>query len=128
MQIGSSNDLAKQLQALQNAANGQNQGGSGFSLLMQTGGSGFGSTGSSGVADTATSGDSSSGSSSGKTGKSGSYGDALQNFMALSQASGQLTDASQQQYAAASAMASANFDTGLTMRPVGGGIPAALAS
>lgn len=160
MQIGSSSDLAKQLQALQNAANGEPQDGSAFSLLMQTGGSGTSpaiSSGSdSGSSSSSSSGWQLSGSSTtdsliavgtmgsdgkmtpfsqqqiqseeqavAKAGKN-AYSDALQNFMTLSQASGQLsggTYTDQQSYVASNGLVSANFDTSLTLKPVGGGIP-----
>jgi hypothetical protein len=53
------------------------------------------------------------------------YADALQNFMTLSQASGQQggTYTDQQSYTSANGMVSANFDTSLTLKPVGGGVP-----
>ena len=158
MQIGSSSDLAKQLQALQNAANGQSQSGSDFSLLMQTGGSGASPAISSGSSESSSSSDGWQLSSSSttdsliavgtmgangqmtpfsqqqiqseeqavaKAGKN-AYSDALQNFMTLSQASGQLsggTYTDQQSYVASNGMVAANFDTTLTLKPVGGGIP-----
>lgn len=56
------------------------------------------------------------------------YANALQNFMTLSQASGQMsggTFTDQQSYVSANGMVSANFDTSLTLKPVGGGVPAA---
>ena len=122
MQVGSSNDLAKQMQALQNAALGQSQGGgSEFSLLMQTGGSGFSPAISSGSSGSAAPGagqqSKSEGQAVAKAGRN-AYADALQNFLTLSQASGQL----------AGGMVSANFDTSLTLKPAGGGVPATAAS
>jgi len=54
------------------------------------------------------------------------YGNALQNFMALSKAGGQLDSFSDQEsFTADNGLVSGNFDTSLSLKPVGGGVPGA---
>lgn len=55
-----------------------------------------------------------------------SYADALQNFMTLSQAGGQIgsgTYNDQVSFTADNGLVGGNFDTSLTLKPVGGGVP-----
>ena len=57
-----------------------------------------------------------------------SYADALQNFMTLSQAGGQIGGGSyndQVSFTADNGLVGGNFDTSLTLKPVGGGVPPA---
>ncbi|HMA50588.1 MAG TPA: hypothetical protein VKP60_12595 [Magnetospirillaceae bacterium] len=57
-----------------------------------------------------------------------SYADALQNFMTLSQAGGQIGGGSyndQVSFTADNGLVGGNFDTSLTLKPVGGGVPGA---
>lgn len=173
MQVGSSGDLASQLQTLENAALGKYQDSQGFNFLLQqadqtdqAGGSSSSSGTSSGSTNQASSGSSSgspggyafSGSFTGTSliavgtfgadghmipfsqqqiqseyaavanaGKS-AYANALQNFMTLSEAGGQLSTGTltdHESYSSGDGMVSANFDTSLTLKTVGGGVPTA---
>jgi len=53
------------------------------------------------------------------------YGNALQNFMALNQASGGQIDSvsDQESFTADNGLVSGNYDASLTLKPVGGGVP-----
>jgi hypothetical protein len=53
------------------------------------------------------------------------YGNALQNFLALNQASGGQIDSvsDQESFTADNGLVSGSYDTSLTLKPVGGGVP-----
>lgn len=159
MQVGSSSDLAKQLQALQNAALGQYQSNSDFSLLLQTGGSDSGAnagpaSGSGGASNSTSASDGNWQLSGNFTGgavyavgtfgangqlnrfsqqqvqseldaiqqqRKASYSDALQNFMTLSQASGQLADTTmttQTQFTGDNGLIGGSYQTSLSLNQV----------
>ncbi|GEM_PF-5703373 len=170
MQVGSSTSLAQQLQALENAAQGQYQSSSNFSFLLQaTGQSGQSSDSGSSTPSSSSSSSSSSSTTSSSSGgdlqltgsftggalyavgtgfgsnfvpfsqqqiqgelntintaRQNAYSSALQNFMTLSQASGQITDTTmtdQVSFTGDNGLVGGNFDTSLSLKRVGGGIP-----
>ena len=54
------------------------------------------------------------------------YGNALQNFMALSQAGGQIDSfTDRESFTADNGLVGGNYETSLTLKPVGGGVPTA---
>jgi hypothetical protein len=62
------------------------------------------------------------------TARQAAYSDALQNFMTLSQASGQIgggTFSDDMKFTADNGMVGGNFDTSFSLKPVGGGVPPA---
>ncbi len=146
--------LQSQLRALENAALGQYQAGQNFSLLLQTGGNSSTSSSSSSSSSSSGSGFQMSGSFTGgsliavgtmgangqmtpfsqqqvqseedvaNNARQSAYGSALQNFMTLSQAGGQIDSFNDQEsFTADNGLVSGNYDTSLTLKPVGGGVP-----
>lgn len=60
------------------------------------------------------------------TARQNAYANALQNFMTLSEAGGQLgttTFTDKEQFTADNGLVGGNFDTSLSLKPVGGGVP-----